>query len=48
MGAGHLENRNGVPHQLDSLGLGGALVFLPAHDLCSAPGASYADAAYVE
>ncbi len=48
MGAGHLENRNGVPHQLDSLGLAGALVLLPAHDVCAPLGMDYADAAYVE
>jgi uncharacterized iron-regulated protein len=48
MGAGHLENRYGVPHQLDSLGTGGALVLLPEHDLCLPPGAGFADGAYVE
>jgi uncharacterized iron-regulated protein len=48
MGIGHLEDRNGVPHQLDALGLSGALVFLPAHGVCSAPGGGYADAIFVD
>ena len=48
MGAGHLENRYGVPHQLDALGLSGALVLLPAHGLSAPPGDGYADAVYVE
>jgi uncharacterized iron-regulated protein len=48
MGAGHLEDRNGVPHQLDALGLSGALVLLPAHGVCSAPGRGYADAVFVD
>ena len=48
MGAGHLEHRYGVPHQLDALGVRDALVLLPAHDLCAPPGAGYADAVYVD
>jgi uncharacterized iron-regulated protein len=48
MGAGHLEDRNGVPHQLDALGLSGALVLLPAHELCAPLGAGYADAVFVD
>jgi uncharacterized iron-regulated protein len=48
MGAGHLEDRNGVPHQLDALGLSGALVLLPAHDLCTPPGGAYADAVFTD
>jgi uncharacterized iron-regulated protein len=48
MGAGHLEARNGVPHQLDALGLSGALVLLPAHDLCTPPGEGYANAIFEE
>jgi uncharacterized iron-regulated protein len=48
MGAGHLEDRNGVPHQLDSLGLRGALVFLPAHSACPPADAGLADAIYTD
>jgi len=48
MGAGHLENRNGVPHQLDALGQTGALVLLPGHHLCAPLGRGYADGVYVE
>lgn len=48
MGIGHLEDRNGVPHQLDALGLSGALVFLPAHGVCSPMGGGYADAVFEE
>ncbi len=48
MGAGHLEHRYGVPHQLDALGIHDALVLLPAHGLCAPPGEDYADAVYVE
>ncbi len=48
MGAGHLEDRNGVPHQLASLGYPDALVLIPAHQICEPPGAGYADAVYVE
>ncbi len=46
MGAGHLEHRYGVPHQLADLGILDAMVLLAVHDLCSAPGADYADAIY--
>ena len=53
MGQGHLENRDGVPRQLDALGLPGALVLIPAHDLPgqnlpASFGPNYADAVYVE
>lgn len=48
MGAGHLENRNGVPHQLDALGVTGALVLLPGHLVCEKLGAGYADAVFIE
>ncbi len=48
MGEGHLENRYGVPHQLDALGLPGALVLLPAPTAEEPFGASYADAVFVE
>ena len=48
MGAGHLENRNGVPHQLEALGIPSALVLLPAHDVHGPFPAGYADAVYVE
>jgi uncharacterized iron-regulated protein len=48
MGAGHLENRNGVPHQLAALGITAATVLLPVHDACTPPGAGYADAVFVD
>ncbi len=48
MGAGHLENRWGVPHQLDALGLPGAVVLLPAHAACTPPGAGTADALFTD
>ena len=48
MGAGHLEHRYGVPHQLDALGVHDATILLPMHDLCMPPGADYSDAVYVD
>ena len=48
MGAGHLEHRYGVPHQLDALGIHDALVLVPLHDVCAKLGADYADAVYVD
>jgi uncharacterized iron-regulated protein len=48
MGAGHLEDREGVPHQLDALGLQGAVVLLPTHGACSRHDAHFADAEYVD
>ena len=48
MGAGHLEHRFGVPHQLDALGVSDALVLIPAHGLCAPLGADYADLVYVD
>ncbi len=48
MGRGHLENRWGVPHQLDALGLPGAPVLLPVHAVCTPPGAGTADALFVD
>lgn len=47
MGAGHLEDRAGVPHQLDALGAPPSLVLIPVQDGCTRPGAGYADAVYV-
>ena len=47
MGAGHLEDREGVPHQLDALGLPGAVVLLPSHGDCTKHKAGFADAVYV-
>lgn len=47
MGAGHVEDRHGVPHQLDALGLKGALVLIPVDEACTPPGQGYADAIYV-
>jgi uncharacterized iron-regulated protein len=48
MGAGHLEQRQGVPHQLAALGIADAVVLLPEQTLCTAPGPGFADAIYVE
>ena len=48
MGAGHLEHRYGVPHQLDALGLHDALILLPAHEVCAPPGGGFADALYTD
>jgi uncharacterized iron-regulated protein len=48
MGAGHLQGRNGVPHQLEALGVANTIVFLPEHDLCAPPGPGYADAVYID
>ena len=48
MGAGHLENREGVPHQLEALGVPHSLVLIPVEEACEALGAGYADAIYVE
>ncbi len=48
MGAGHLEDRNGVPHQLDALGVDDALVLIAAHDVCAPLGRGYADGVYVD
>ena len=48
MGKGHLENRDGVPHQLAALGLPNALVLLPTHDSQPSFSAGYADAVYIE
>lgn len=48
LGAGHLENRYGVPHQLESLGLAGATVWVPERGVCAPLGASFADAVYAE
>ena len=48
MGAGHLENRDGVPHQLEALGVARPLVLIPVEEACQALGAGYADAIYVQ
>lgn len=48
MGAGHLEHRDGVPHQLAALGVRDMLVLLPVHDVCIGETADLADALYVE
>jgi len=48
MGAGHLQDRNGVPHQLDALGVHGVVVLLPAHDVCTPFGPNYADAVFTD
>ena len=46
MGQGHLQDREGVPHQLDALGMPGALVLLPVHRACAPFDRHYADALY--
>ncbi len=46
MGAGHLENREGVPHQLEALGVGHPLVLIPVDEACEPLGRDYADAVY--
>ncbi len=48
MGAGHLEHRYGVPHQLAALGIRDAPVLLPAHQLCAPQGGDYANAVYAD
>ena len=48
MGEGHLENRDGVPHQLDAMHLVGAVVLIPMHPACAPAGRSYADALYAD
>jgi uncharacterized iron-regulated protein len=48
MGAGHLENRYGVPHQLEALGVNDALVLIASHDFCAPLGRIYADGVYVD
>ncbi len=48
MGAGHVQGRGGVPHQLDALGVPGALVLVTMHESCAAHPASYADAVFVD
>ncbi len=48
MGAGHLQSRYGVPHQLDSLGVPGALVLLPVHAACTPLAPTFADAVYTD
>jgi len=48
MGAGHLEDRYGVPHQLESLGVKDAMVFLPEHAACPPADANLADAIYTD
>jgi uncharacterized iron-regulated protein len=48
MGAGHLQDRNGVPHQLAALGMADPVVLLPAHGACAPLGPFYADAVYTD
>ncbi len=48
MGAGHLENFDGVPHQLQALGISDAAVLIPAHDVCAPLGRHYADAVFID
>lgn len=46
MGVGHLENREGAPHQLEALGVRDAVVLLPVGEACTPFGRNYADAVY--
>lgn len=48
MGQGHLQNREGVPHQLDALRIPDAVVLLPAHQACAPFGRHYANAIYAD
>lgn len=48
MGAGHLQNRDGVPHQLAALGVTGVAVLLPGHDMCAPVPAGFADAVFID
>jgi uncharacterized iron-regulated protein len=48
MGAGHLENRDGVPHQLAALGIARVAVLLPGHQFCAPENPGYADAVYID
>jgi uncharacterized iron-regulated protein len=48
MGAGHLENRDGVPHQLAALGVADVVVLLPGHAICKPENPGYADALYID
>jgi uncharacterized iron-regulated protein len=47
-GTGHLQDRNGIPHQLESLGVTNAIVLLPAHGVCKPMGPDYANAVYID
>ncbi len=47
MGVGHVENRFGVPHQLESLGVSDVAVLVPAHHVCTPFARGYADAIYI-
>ena len=47
MGAGHIENGDGVPHQLMALGIA-AITLLPAHQACAPFDAGYASAVFAE
>ncbi len=47
MGAGHIDDREGVPHQLEALGVAHPLVLLPMASACTPPGAGFADAIIV-
>ena len=48
MGAGHLEDHFGVPHQLAALGIADAAILLPEHDFCAPEKAGFADAIYID
>jgi uncharacterized iron-regulated protein len=48
MGAGHLEHRDGVPHQLAALGIANTAVLLPSHGACARPAPGLADAIYTD
>jgi uncharacterized iron-regulated protein len=48
MGAGHAQYFEGVPHQMQALGLGGAVVLLTDEKTCAPLDPNYATAIYVE
>jgi uncharacterized iron-regulated protein len=47
IGAGHVENRYGVPRQLTALGIADVSVLVPAHHVCVPFAPHYADAVYI-
>ncbi len=48
IGEGHLQFRDGVPHQLDALGVPGAVVLLPVHAACAPQRGNQADAFFID
>jgi uncharacterized iron-regulated protein len=48
MGQGHVQDRDGVAHQLAPLGLPNVLALIPAHDVCAPEQPGFADAIYTD